>query len=101
MMTKTQYAKCLVKEFCERHFNDPDYTRITDWEPYIHSSSRLAVALEFLGLLTEEQKEYSSTRGGVLHVYFDEPISRINMSYGERYTHITTRLINQSVKGSL
>jgi len=69
MMTKDQYAKSIVKEFCKKELDGRDPNEIRDWGDYIHMSSSLAVALEHLGLLTEEQKEYSSSRGGVHRAY--------------------------------
>jgi len=66
MMTKTQFAKKIVEGFCK----DVDYRTITDWSPYICMSSRLAVALEFLGLIPKDS--YTESRGGIEMVYYDK-----------------------------
>jgi len=74
MMTKKQYAKSIVNDFCKNNLGGKDPKNVDNWGPYLFMSSSLAVALEFLGLLDEHQKEYSTTRGGTVKIYYDEEI---------------------------
>ena len=59
MLTKQEFAENIVDEFCKE-----DGVAREDAHTRIYASSRLAVALEFLGELSEEEKEYSSQRAG-------------------------------------
>ena len=47
MMTKREFAEEIVRDFCEEH-----NIKREDAYAHIYSSSRLAVALEFLGELS-------------------------------------------------
>lgn len=60
MLTKREFAESIVENFCldEKIERQDAHTKI-------FASSRLAVALEFLGELTEKEMEYSRMRGGV------------------------------------
>jgi len=75
MMTKTQYAKSIVEEFYIKNCHRPEfsnytyYTEVKDWGKFINESSKLAVALEFLDLLTDEEKKYTETRGGLERMF--------------------------------
>ena len=79
MMTKTEYAKCIVSDFCINNLHINDYTKIIDWSLYMTQSSCLAVALEFLGLLTKEQIEYSKTVSGVLNIHMDDDTGAVSI----------------------
>ena len=59
MLTKREFAEMVVEEFCKE-----EGIKREDAHTRICASSRLAVALEFLGELTPFEKEYSTTRGG-------------------------------------
>ena len=59
MLTKKEFAESIVEDFCLE-----DGIAREDAHTRICASSRLAVALEFLGELSEEEKEYSSQRAG-------------------------------------
>ena len=82
MMSKKEFAEEIVRRFCEENKIDRK-----DAHNHIYSSSRLAVALEFLGELNQEEKEYSITRGGTeyLHSNFDAEKKYIDTHF------ITTR----------
>lgn len=78
MLTKKQFALCLVENFVTeynkyRDVEDPklentDYKKL---EPLIYRSSTLAVALLYLGRLTDPSNiRYALERGGVLFSYF-------------------------------
>lgn len=69
MMTKKEFAEQIVREFCEHEGIDRK-----DAHSYIFSSSRLAVALEFLGELDGIEKIYAKGRGGTeyRHIVLDE-----------------------------
>lgn len=69
MMTKTQYAKSIVERFCND--NGIKQEEVTSWWDYIMTSSCLAVALEFLGMLNESEAAYSSGRAGCERLYVD------------------------------
>lgn len=69
MMTKTQFANMIVDRFCVE--NGIDRNSVVSWGEYAYRSSRLAVALEFLGMLTEKQKKYSNNRGGTEFVWYE------------------------------
>ena len=59
MLTKREFAEMIVEDFCKE-----ENIKREDAHTHICASSRLAVALEYLGELTPFEKEYSSTRGG-------------------------------------
>lgn len=59
MLTKKEFAESIVEEFCES-----EGIQRKDAHTRIYASSRLAVALEFLGELSIDEKKYSQTRGG-------------------------------------
>ena len=69
MMTKREFAEEIVRDFCEKY----DIKR-EEAHAHIYSSSRLAVALEFLGELSGIELNYSTERGGTeyRHIVFDE-----------------------------
>ncbi len=67
MLTKREYCEAIVKEEMEI-LGIPERKEA---HCFIYQSSLLAVALEFLGELDEQEKEYSSTRGGVIERYLD------------------------------
>ena len=67
MMTKKQFATMVVNDFCRE--NEVSFE---DAHNYIAESSRLAVALEYLGLLTEEEEGYSLSRAGLSFTSVDE-----------------------------
>jgi len=70
MLTKTQYCKAIIKDFCLKQ--GIDQRKITNWNNYIRYSSKLAVALEYLNLLNEEGLKYSSSRAGIVELYITE-----------------------------
>lgn len=59
MLTKKEFAESIVEEFCES-----EGIQRKDAHTRIYASSRLAVALEFLGELSSDEKKYSQMRGG-------------------------------------
>ena len=59
MLTKKEFAENIVDDFCRE-----EGVKREDAHTRIYASSRLAVALEFLGELSEEEKEYSIQRAG-------------------------------------
>lgn len=59
MLTKKEFAESIVEEFCES-----EGIQRKDAHTRIYTSSRLAVALEFLDELSTDEKKYSQTRGG-------------------------------------
>lgn len=69
MMTKKEFAEEIVRDFCEKH-----NIKREDAHAHIYSSSRLAVALEFLEELSGLEWNYSTERGGTeyRHIVFDE-----------------------------
>lgn len=69
MMTKKEFAEQIVREFCEH-----EGIERKDAHSYIFSSSRLAVALEFLGELDGIEKTYAQGRGGTeyRHIILDD-----------------------------
>lgn len=64
MMTKKEFAESIVQEFCKQE----GYSRY-EAVSHIYESSRLAVALEFLGELTDLEEEYSKSRCGTEYRY--------------------------------
>lgn len=79
MMTKKEYAQMII----DRYKRDNQITTTAELHRHIFSSSSLAVAMEFLGLLTEDEMCYSRSRGGCIEIYHypnpnvGEPIIRI------------------------
>ncbi len=66
MITKEQFCKMIIKEYLK----DENQEKINDWD--ILKSSNLAVCMEFLGIIKDnEAKEYASSRGGVIFTYCD------------------------------
>lgn len=66
MISKEQFCKILIKKFERSEGRFPTEHDIT-------SSSCLAVAMEYLGLLkTPMYTQYASERGGTLYAYTDE-----------------------------
>lgn len=64
MMTKREYANFIVDKFCNENGIERGQLKTSDWGAYMRSSSSLAVALEYLGLLSHEDLWYSRSRGG-------------------------------------
>ena len=64
MLTKREFAESIVASFCK-----DECIRREEAHAHIYKSGRLAVALEFLGELSEQEKEYSRTRGGMEYSY--------------------------------
>ena len=67
MMSKRQFAECLVDKFC----TDIGVNR-EDAHNHIAESSTLAVALEYLGELDKSELWYARQRGGCAYTYFDK-----------------------------
>ena len=69
MMTKRMYCETIVKKWCDTYNKS-----LSKAHEDIYASSNLAVALEYLDMLSPEEVEYSSTRGGIVEVYreFDD-----------------------------
>lgn len=67
MMSKRQFAECLVNRFC----SSENVSR-EEAHNYILSSSTLAVSLEYLGMLNEDEAGYSRERGGCAYTYFGD-----------------------------
>lgn len=67
MMSKRQFAECLVDRFCSSE-------KVSREEAHRHilSSSTLSVALEYLGMLSKDEMEYSKERGGCAYTYFGD-----------------------------
>lgn len=72
MITKTQYANQIVKEFIDQRNLDIKGITEEDLVYYVYQSTSLGVALETLGVLTKEkypeEYEYLSNRGGVFKI---------------------------------
>lgn len=67
MLTKKQYCLGILEAFKIGE----GLKEVT--EHHITMSSKLAVAMEFLSLITSEDlKEYASSRSGVIKVYIDQ-----------------------------
>lgn len=66
MMSKTQLAEILVNRECAKLGIDTK-----DACDNIYQSSTLAVALEFLGLLSEDESWYAHSRGGIAYFGMD------------------------------
>ena len=67
MMTQKLFCNMIVDNFCAE--NGIDRSTVQNWDAFVVCSSRLAVALEFLGLLNST--EYSATRGGIEYIAYD------------------------------
>ena len=67
-MTKREYANYIVDGFCK--MQGLDRVRVTQdqWHYYMKYSSKLAVCLEFLGMLSEKDLSYSKCRGGIYDI---------------------------------
>jgi hypothetical protein len=76
MITKSELCRKIIEDFTSEIGRYPK-------ESDIISSSRLAVAMEYLGLLeTDEFKEYAQDRGGVLFTFWNGEEVR-SLSYRE------------------
>lgn len=66
MITKKQFCEIIIENFCR-----DNNTQVNDG--LVTQSSKVAVAMEYLGLIeSEEMKEFASERGGILFLKFDE-----------------------------
>ena len=65
MLTKKEFCEATVRE----EMASMGIENFEDAHNHIYASSTLAVCLEYLGVLTPEEKEYSSTRGGVFSTF--------------------------------
>lgn len=62
MMTKKEFCRCLIDGFCTYEAKESKDLKEED----ILKSSRLAVAMEHLDMIeNEELKQYASSRGGM------------------------------------
>lgn len=79
MITKKQYCKSIIEQF--RHNEDLDVVTECD----IFKSSSLAVAMEYLGLLSSKKYiDYAKFRAGtVIHIYDEDIKSYYNLSTRE------------------
>lgn len=66
MMTKTQFANKIIDDFCRDE--GLNRSKVTNWGIHVFKSSRLAVALEFLNMINEDDKIYSKSRGGIEYI---------------------------------
>lgn len=82
MLTKREFAESIVENFCLN-----EQIERQDAHKRIFASSRLAVALEFLGELTENEMEYSRQRVGIEH---QKVILNSNGTYKDAH-FLTTR----------
>lgn len=78
MITKMQFAKHIVENFAKHvkgfeDFNyDDDFDKVKEFVNEIGTSSSLAVALNFLGVLeNENDKDYSNSRSGTFIMRID------------------------------
>jgi len=73
MLTKREACLAVIGEFCVDNKIGPE-DLIAD--KHIFSSSKLAVAMEYLGLIEDRTlQEYAATRGGAVLYYFaDEDV---------------------------
>ena len=77
MMTKKQFCRMVLEN------NKHELGVKTDKEliPHVFSSTSLGIALEFLGVITNESHpdicEYLASRGGVLYGYYDTELQDV------------------------
>ena len=64
-MTKKEYAQMII----DRYKDDNHIQSNEELNKHIYSSSSLAIAMEFLGLLDKDELKYSKTRGGIIEIY--------------------------------
>lgn len=88
MITKQQYARNVVDRF-KKYITDTlkavgfDNKEYTDESlvKFIHTSTRLGIALETLGVITHEkypdEYEYLQSRAGIMEVYADKDTTNI------------------------
>lgn len=77
MMTKKQYAKMVVDRYIRencKHRPIKDYSELVK---YIYSSTKLGIALEELGIISEygafnEEWRYLHSRSGMEYIHYDE-----------------------------
>lgn len=70
MLTKKQLCEYVLREHMKKNYNSLDFTQIPKED--IFKSSTIAVAMEYLGLLTHDELLYSQTRGGTFKISFEE-----------------------------
>ena len=66
-MTKKEFCLCIIKDYIEKEGLNVDPTLLQ--EHHAIKSSKVAVAMEYLGLLHEPYKSYAKDRDGLLFVY--------------------------------
>ena len=76
MISKKQYCELVIEDFCRsEEMNREDLK-----EGNVFKSSCLGVAMEYLGLIKDQEiLEYVATRGGVLDTYANAEERVINM----------------------
>jgi hypothetical protein len=69
MLTKNQYCYSIIEQFSVENDIKPEEVN----ENHILSSSSLAVVMEFLGRIqNEDLREYAKSRSGVITLGFDQ-----------------------------
>lgn len=84
MLTRKEFAEAFVEDYCKGHgFNRKEAKQ------HIYASSCLAVALDFLGELSDDldAKAYASERAGILYSY----IVKDNEGKFENVKYLTMR----------
>jgi len=72
-MTKEQFCHYVIDKYIkEENITITQKELIYDYPNHIRKSSTLAVALEYLGILSEEEEKYSSSKAGMIFQYFDD-----------------------------
>lgn len=77
MITKKQYAKMLVDRYIRENCKRKPVKDYFELVKYIYSSTKLGIALEKLGIITEygayhEEWEYLQNRCGIEFINYDE-----------------------------
>lgn len=86
MLTKKEFAEMIIGEFCAS-----ENIQREDAHNHIYASSRLAVALEFMGELNEFEMQYSRTRGGI---EYSVPIFNLEGVYEDLHILSTRDMLN-------
>lgn len=77
MLTKTQYARMIVDRYIRENCRNRPVKDPAELVKYVYSSTKLGIALEQLGIITEysahhTEWEYLQHRSGVEFVHYDE-----------------------------
>lgn len=95
MITKKEFCRMIITNFARENGINLTDMKDEDLIPHIYSSTRLGIALEYLGVLTPESDkeayEYLQTRGGIEYTAVNWDDKRLREKVPFRTSMLSTR----------